>query len=316
MALGEYLRPYFDLHPLLIGVLAIILFTAVHLFSVLGGGEVHFAITLFKLLLISVFIIQGFRYSKVHEISLNPIIDIYPAVIDPGFSVALLFAVFSYTGWNATCYVIDEMKSPRTNILWSLVIGATLVSLIYVFLNYTFLINAEVEEISGMIDIGNYIGIKIFGTHGAIFFTAMISLALVSSISGLIVGGSRVIKVMGEDYPRVRRLSTVNSKEVPYRALLFQSLLAIGILLTFTFESILAYTGFTLIVFSFITVLGNFRVKRKSKVHFIYFVAIWIYLGINSFLIVYVIYAKWLTAVISLGTIVLVYILAKSIMKP
>ena len=70
---------------------------------------------------------------------------------------------------------------------------------------------------------------------------------------------------MGEDYKRLRFLSILNNREVPFVAILIQSIIAIIYLLTSTFESLLIFIGFVLSLISFLTVLGLFLIKGKDQ---------------------------------------------------
>ena len=70
---------------------------------------------------------------------------------------------------------------------------------------------------------------------------------------------------MGEDYKLFKFLSFKKSNGVPLIAILFQSLISIILILTSSFETIIVYVGFTLNIFTFLTVLGIFVHRYKFK---------------------------------------------------
>ncbi|HEY4798776.1 MAG TPA: amino acid permease, partial [Bacteroidia bacterium] len=71
-------------------------------------------------------------------------------------------------------------------------------------------------------------------------------------------------QVMGEDLKIFRVFSTKNSNQVPYIAIIFQSIITLIMILTSSFENILVYIGFTLNIFLFLTVLGVFVLRYKN----------------------------------------------------
>ena len=69
---------------------------------------------------------------------------------------------------------------------------------------------------------------------------------------------------VGEDYHYFRWLARLNSKEVPYLAVLMQGLISVVYILTSSFEKMIIFTGFTLNLFTFLTVLGVMK-RRQTQ---------------------------------------------------
>ena len=118
---------------------------------------------------------------------------------------------------------------------------------------------------SGGMDIGYLFANKTFGISVGGIMALAICVLLISTTNSMIIVGPRVSLVMGEDYKRLRFLSILNNREVPYVAILIQSIIAIIYLLTSTFESLLIFIGFVLSLISFLTVLGLFLIKGKDQ---------------------------------------------------
>ena len=77
--------------------------------------------------------------------------------------------------------------------------------------------------------------------------------------------GPRVTQVMGEDYYIFRLFSKKTHKGVPIYAILVQSLISLVLILTASFEKIIIFVGFTLNIFTFLTVLGVFIHRYRFK---------------------------------------------------
>ncbi len=65
------------------------------------------------------------------------------------FAVALVFVMYSYSGWNAAAYITGEIKRPEKNVPRSLLAGTGIVIVIYVLLNAIFLATTPTEELKG-----------------------------------------------------------------------------------------------------------------------------------------------------------------------
>ena len=70
--------------------------------------------------------------------------------------------------------------------------------------------------------------------------------------------------MIGEDYPLLRFLSK-KKNDVPYVAIILQSLISIIFIITSTFEQVIIFVGFTLNLFTFLAVLGLFIFRKKHK---------------------------------------------------
>ncbi len=69
--------------------------------------------------------------------------------------------------------------------------------------------------------------------------------------------------MIGEDFKFFRPLAKLNSDDIPARAVLFQSAVAVIFVLTSSFESILVFSGFALALNNFFAVLGIFILRNR-----------------------------------------------------
>ena len=163
---------------------------------------------------------------------------------------------YAYSGWNASAYLASEVDNPKRNVPRSLFAGTFIVMLAYVVLNFVFLYTVPMSELSGQLEIGYLSADYIFGKTLGGFMGMMIALLLVSSISSMIFAGPRVTQVMGEDIPLLKKLAFKNKKGLPVSAIVLQAIISIVLILTASFDAILNYVGFTLSLFTFMSVLG------------------------------------------------------------
>jgi APA family basic amino acid/polyamine antiporter len=267
MAFGNYTSRIFPVaSPAELAVAALALITALHCIGIRISLIFQNAVTLLKVALILAFIVCGLLIAK-HSASprFTPSLLTLKEIMSPAFAVSLVFVSYSYSGWNASAYVAGDMEKPKTQLPVSLWVATTLVSVLYLLLNYTFLKTAPAAALRGQLEVGYVSAHFIFGPLGGDILSAMISLLLVSSISSMVFVGPRITQVMGEDLALFRFFSRKNSRNVPLHAVIFQSMISFVLILTSTFEKVLTYIGFTLNLFTFLAVLGVFIHRGKFK---------------------------------------------------
>jgi basic amino acid/polyamine antiporter, APA family len=265
LALSEYvgvILPGID--KTVIAVAAIVILSIVHLTDVKIGCRFQNTVTVAKVLLICAFILLGCLIPRHQPITLLPSRDDLFAIFSPAFATALVYVYFAYSGWNAAAYVAGEIDRPERNLPLSLFLGAAFVSICYVLLNFVFLYTVPTSDLAGKIDIGYLSARAIMGWQGGAIMTLLISLALLSSLSSLIMVGPRVALTMSEDLAILKILAKKNRRGAPANAIIFQSALALLLTLTATFNWVLTYVGFTLSLFACLTVLGVFVSRRQD----------------------------------------------------
>lgn len=316
IAFARYLNSVFTFLPMIpVAIAVVLLFSGLHLWNVKAGGKVQNVITAMKVLLILLFIAGGLWLSP--EGSLTPESSFQMnSVFNPAFAVGLVFVMYAYSGWNATSYIAGELKNPAKNLPLALFAGTFIVLVLYLAVNYFFLTIVPLHTISGEVEVGHYAATELFGQKGGNIISLMIAFFLLSTLSAMIMAGPRVYKVIGEDYPWFKMLSRVNPGGAPVYAILLQMAIAVIMIITFAFDTILVYVGFTLSLFSGLTVGSIFvlrkRLRNKENRFKVpgYPVTPFIFLIITLWMIVHTLIERPLAAVagiVTLGLGVLIY---------
>jgi len=181
------------------------------------------------------------------------------------FAVSLIFVMFAYSGWNAATYVSGEMKTPERTIPASLVVGTLTVAAFYVMLNVAFIYALPLESMKGVVAIGEACAGALFGLRGGNLFSAIMSVGLLSTVSAMVIAGPRVYFAMAVDRCFFPTAARIHPKwGTPMYAIIFQSLAAVLMIMTGTFESLVYYIGFALIFFAALAVAGSIRLRRRE----------------------------------------------------
>jgi APA family basic amino acid/polyamine antiporter len=316
MTLGKYFGTVVpSLNPVAVGVFVILGATVIHSLSHKVGGGFQTLATSLKVLLIAVFIVMGFFGPAAEHPTFMPVAASWKSMISSPFAIGLVYVSFAYSGWNASSYIAGEVNEPKKNIPLSILTGTIIVTALYVLLNIVFLRTAPVNELTvdthtfAPREVAFISASHIFNTGVAKIFSVIISLFLVSTISSMIIAGPRVIHSIAQEFSFFKLFDQTNKWGVPVFAIWLQSLIAILILVTSSFERIITYTTFTLTFFSTLTVLGvivyrykNPNIERPYKT-FGYPITPIIYLVVNIWFLVFIIKDKTTESLIGLGVV-------------
>ena len=267
MALGGYFCTVFPwFNPVWVGATVVVLITLVHSINLSIGSRFQNIVTSLKVLLILIFIVCGFVFGEHQPISVLPLQGSWKEIGSVAFAISLIFVSYAYSGWNASAYMAGEIKNPQKNLPKSILSGTLIVMVLYILLNFIFLYTVPIAEMADsqgnpIIEIGALSAGKIFGNTGGNIMSLVISILLISTISSMVLAGPRVTMTIGEDIAALKFFARKNKKGIPVIAIILQSLIALILIFTSSFDAVLTYLGFILTLFTTLTVLGLFILR-------------------------------------------------------
>src|SRR5438477_3407432 len=316
MAFGKYFVGVFGVgSPVLLSFVVVWVVTLFHLRNLQIGSAFQNLWTIVKLLLIGALIAAGFLIEPKQEITFLPQSGDTAWIFSGPFAVSLVWVMYSYSGWNASSYIIGEVKQPQRNVPRSLLAGTIVVIAAYVLLNAVFLVSTPQSEMRGQLEVGLIAGKHIFGENGGRIVGAIICLGLISAISSMTWIGPRVTMSMGEDHWLLRFLGRKNREGVPGNAVIVQLLIVNLLLLTRSFELVVVYIQFALLFCSLLTVIGVV-VLRMARPEIARPYRVWLYpippivfAAITIWMMVYLLRSKTTESIAGLGTAIAGFLL-------
>ncbi len=263
--LNEMMNP--GLFSNILAVLLILIFSLIHSRGVILGAKVQNILTILKVVLIAGLIFAGFAIGNG---SIKNVTQVQPFHFNfegwKAVGLSLMFIMFAYSGWNSATYIGSEIRNPGRVIPRSLLISTGIVTVLYLLLNLFFVYAIPPDKMVGEPEIGGLAAENAFGGIAGTIISLLISFALFSSLSAFIILGPRVYYSMAKDGYFFKVISKIHPKfQVPRNAILLQSSIAIIIVLTGTFDQILAYMGFSLGIFPILAVAGIFKLRMSGK---------------------------------------------------
>ncbi len=218
---------------------------------------------LFVVLVVMAFLFGGGRLGHIAEG--QPIGEIKLGTA----TTQLFYVMFAYSGWNAASYLAGEVKNPAKTLPRSLLLGTTLVVVLYLALNLVFAYAVPLAEVGfdNAERVPQLAVENLFGPRAARVFSVVLGLTFLATVSAFIITGPRVYYAMARDglFPSVAEHLSVKGR-VPTYATLLQSVCAIIILFVTDFQNLYQYAsvGLSLFALLFIGAVYVLRWRRPE----------------------------------------------------
>ena len=264
IAFGTYFAEVVPgLNPLVLSLAVVTVCTLVLLRDLQLGSAFQNGSTILKIALILIVIAAGFCVRSTEPVSFLPTKTDGALILSAPFAVSLYWVMYAYSGWNASTYIVGELRNPSRTIPLSVGLGTVLVMVLYVAMNAVFLRTTPVAEMIGKQQVAVIAGSHIFGSAGAKVMALFICLGLVSTVSAMMWIGPRITAAMGEDLRALNWLARRNAHGMPTTAILTQFAIVIVLLLTTTFQTAVNLVQFSLTLCSALAVLGVFVLRWR-----------------------------------------------------
>ena len=178
---------------------------------------------------------------------------------------ALIPVMFSYSGWNAAAYVAEEVRNPGRNVPRALALGTVTVVVVYMLLNMLYLYAMPIDELARQeANVGTVAVERLFGTGVAGAWAAASVVMIAASVSAMVLVGPRVYFAMARDGLFFKAATRVHARfRTPAVAIIAQGVWSGLLVLSGTFDQLVQYTGFAVVLFAGIAVLALFVLRWK-----------------------------------------------------
>jgi APA family basic amino acid/polyamine antiporter len=181
-------------------------------------------------------------------------------------SLALIFVLFTYGGWNEMAYVAAEVKNFRRNIVHALVFGTGAVILLYLLVNGAFLYTLGYNGLATSGAVANDGISTVFPNIGGRLISALVCISALGAVNGLVFTGARISYAMGAEHKAFRVLGRWQERTgTPAWALLVQGVIAVTLIMVFgSFIDTILYTAAAVYAFYFGTSLAVIVLRLRE----------------------------------------------------
>ena len=247
----------------IIALMVIAVFTVVHIVGIGPGGLVQNFLATLKVVLLMAFVVLGFSFGQGTG---HNFVDSGGPVTMSTLLLALIPVMFSYSGWNAATYVAEEIRDPSRNIPLAMGIGTALVVTIYLLLNLLYLYALPVSTLATVeTRVVDAVAGQLFGPVVAAPLAIASAAMIAASVSAMVLAGPRVYYAMAQNGQFFSAMARIHPRyRTPTIAIIAQSLWASVLVLTGTFEQLVQYTGFAVVLFSGVAVSAVFVLRHRD----------------------------------------------------
>ena len=245
-----------------VALTAIASLSVVHIIGLGPGRIVQNLLAAMKMLVLVVFVALGFSMGQGAVANFS---SASGAVAPSNWVLALIPVMFSYSGWNAAAYVAEEMRDPARNVPLALGLGTVAVVVVYMLLNLLYIYALPVAELAAVdVRVVDAAADRLFGAGMAAPLAAASVVMIAASISAMVLAGPRVYYAMAQDghfFPGAAKVHP--TFHTPATAIVAQSLWSGVLVLTGTFDQLVEYTGFAVVLFAGVAVTALFVLRLR-----------------------------------------------------
>src|SRR5215207_4522983 len=180
-------------------------------------------------------------------------------------AVGLVSAFFSFGGWWDLSKLGGEVRDPRRTLPLALALGVLVVTAVYVLTSAAFVYLVAPERVTSGEAFAAQAGEALFGPAGALCLTCVVVVAVLGSLAAYTMSAPRVYFAMARDGLFPRAAARLHPRTgAPVRAIMMQAALACALVLLGTFDEIVSYFLFVVVLFITLTVAGLFVLRRKG----------------------------------------------------
>lgn len=174
-------------------------------------------------------------------------------------------AFFAFAGWWEVTRIAGEVEVPERNLPKALAIGIVAITLIYMLTSAVFFYLVPLAKVTSDETFAAQAGEVLFGRIGGAVFAAIVVVSVLGSLLAYLMASPRVYYAMAKDGLFFRSFGELHTRfGTPHRATIIQMILAAILIFSGTFEQIISYFFFIVVLFIALTVAGIFKIHKRD----------------------------------------------------
>jgi APA family basic amino acid/polyamine antiporter len=262
MVFGRYMStiaPLGDLGVRLTAVGGILLLSIINYYGVKPGSAVQTGLTVVKVAAILALLVLLVRRSSPH------VPDGMAAVEAGPFLRALVAGLFAFGGWHMVTYAAEETRDPERTIPRALMIGTSVVVVIYLSLNAAYLLVLPLDRVLMSTHIAFDATREAMGPRAASAIALLVIVSSFGAMSGIILAGPRVYLAMADDGLLFKWMGRLDpTYKTPAVAIGAQAAWSSLLVLTGTYSAIVSRVVYTEWIFFGALALGTMSRRRAA----------------------------------------------------
>lgn len=251
----------------IVAVTAIAALAAINYVGVRSGNRVNIILTIAKVTGLAALPILALAASHTAP-AWTPVVP--PELTRPlaGFGIAMIAVLWTNDAWYCVTWIAGEMKQPQRDLPRALLIGISLLTLVYVVVNLAYLYALPMAELKGVERVAERTATVLVGANGArlVAFTVLVS--TFGCDAAAILAGARLLFAMARDGVFLPAAAKVHERyRTPHVAIVALSAWSAVLAVSGSYEQLFTYVMFASILLHMIGAIGLFRLRYTRPDH-------------------------------------------------
>jgi len=251
----------------IVAVLAIAALAAINYVGVKSGNLVNVVLTIAK--------VMGLAALPVLALVASQTTPAWVPVVPPdltrplaGFGIAMIAVLWTNDAWYCVTWIAGEMKQPQRDLPRALLIGISLLTLIYVVVNVAYFYALPIADLKGVSRVAEAAATALAGVNGARLVALTVIVSTFGCDAAAILAGARLLFAMARDgvfLPAAAKVHPVY--RTPHVAIVALSVWSAVLALSGSYEQLFTYVMFSSILLHMVGAIGLFRLRRTRPDH-------------------------------------------------
>lgn len=265
VGLASYAGFLVELSPFGKQLLAISVVIIVGLINILGakiGANFLKVLTVLKVGTLLFIIIYGFFGGLGDWKNFQPFFAV-PKDTFGAFAGGIVGAFFAFAGWWEVTRIAGEIENAEKNVPKALTLGVIGLTIIYILTSAVFIYLVPIANVTNDETFAAQAGIALFGNIGGIIFSIIVIISVLGTLFAYLMVSPRVYYAMANDGLFFKSFGELHPRfNTPHRATIIQVFLAVILILSGSFQQIISYFFFVVMLFIAMTVAGLFKIHK------------------------------------------------------
>jgi basic amino acid/polyamine antiporter, APA family len=250
-------------HLKLVSVTCVVVLTLLNWVGLRAGSRAQEITSLIKALGLIGFVVACFVVSPQNGASLPAILPAPRGSLLLALVVALQAVIVTYDGWYSAIYFMEEDRDPARNLPRSVLGGVVASIAIFLLVNIALLHVLPMAQLGASQVPAADAAALVFGNYGRQIVLIISVVTVVSTINALLMIAPRILFAMGRDGLLPSAMASVNSGGTPGGALLVAATVVIALVLSGSFDTLIAIASFLFVAVYISGFLALFWLRKQ-----------------------------------------------------
>jgi amino acid transporter len=220
-----------------LGAVLIIIVAVVNYFGIRRGAVLQNLSTAFKVGALAALVLLGFAIGR--GMGVGTMLAQRADIAASPFLLAMVAILWAYDGWADLAFVGGEVRDPERNLPRALIIGTSIVVVLYLGANLVYLYLIPINEMKQAELVAADVAKLLIGPAGLVAVSAAVAVSTFGTLNGSMMTAPRIFFAMADDGLFPKAIARVDAKTgAPTAAILLAAVLGVIFVLIRTFTEL------------------------------------------------------------------------------